>query len=240
MDRNPKTIDVLTVTGETKSVHYTFANISDMYYNGEISFDEVKRICPEIIHKCERDQCGKEFVKTYSKGSNRRKSKSKYCSEECEKKAMADRMCNDQIIEGILVKSYGVRGTRSLCECKQCGRMFYQLNFRINSGGGSFCSKECHMEYMKENKIDPNELNRLYQKKHKYNLSAEEYYHMFEEQGNRCAICERSFDDVPAFVDHDHKTGKVRGLLCPKCNTLLGMVNDNPDILRKAIMYLEK
>lgn len=237
---NPKMTDVHTTDGGTKSVHYTFGNISDMYYNGEISFDEVKRICPSIIHKCEYDSCGKEFVKTYYKDSHRHKSKAKYCSEECEKKAMSEHYSKDKIVDGILIKSYETRGTRSLCECKQCGRTFSQLNFRINGGGGLFCSNECRLEYMKDNKIDPNELNRLYQKKHKYGLSAEEYYKMFEDQDNKCAICERSFDEVQAFVDHDHKTGKVRGLLCTKCNTLLGMANDDPNLLRKAAKYLER
>lgn len=39
-------------------------------------------------------------------------------------------------------------------------------------------------------------------------------------------------------IDHDHKTGKIRGLLCTRCNTAIGLLNDNIDFLRRAIMYL--
>ena len=81
------------------------------------------------------------------------------------------------------------------------------------------------------------ELNRLYQKKYKYGLSKEDYYSLFETQQNKCAICGDSFDKTKAFVDHDHQSGKVRGLLCTRCNTLLGMTKDNVEILKSAIKY---
>lgn len=64
---------------------------------------------------------------------------------------------------------------------------------------------------------------------------------MLEEQGGNCAIChepppeDKHYD---LFIDHDHGTGKVRGLLCLHCNTVLGMAGDDPDRLRAAIAYL--
>ena len=62
---------------------------------------------------------------------------------------------------------------------------------------------------------------------------------MFEKQNNKCAICGQEFSDSnKAFVDHCHKTNRIRGLLCTKCNSLLGMANDNIEILQNAIKYL--
>ena len=67
-----------------------------------------------------------------------------------------------------------------------------------------------------------------------------EYKHLFVKQDNKCAICGESFDSVIPVVDHNHNTGIVRGLLCSKCNTLLGMAKDNISILENAIIYLKK
>lgn len=69
---------------------------------------------------------------------------------------------------------------------------------------------------------------------------------MHEEQGGECAICDAEIPAVSedrylsACVDHDHKTGKVRGLLCWDCNVGLGKFLDNPDLLVSAAEYLRK
>lgn len=65
---------------------------------------------------------------------------------------------------------------------------------------------------------------------------------MLHNQGNKCKICEthESEFDKRLAVDHCHKTGKVRGLLCSSCNTSLGKFKDDPEILRRAINYLER
>lgn len=69
--------------------------------------------------------------------------------------------------------------------------------------------------------------------------TAEEYNGMVSEQSGKCAICGRIlWDDLR--VDHDHTTGKVRGLLCDNCNWGLGNFKDNPELLRKAVDYLAK
>jgi Autographiviridae endonuclease VII len=73
-----------------------------------------------------------------------------------------------------------------------------------------------------------------------YGISLEEYVAMLERQGGVCAICKKKPDKgKPLCVDHCHVTGMVRGLLCHKCNSVLAFGNDDPDILRAAIAYLQ-
>lgn len=77
--------------------------------------------------------------------------------------------------------------------------------------------------------------------KKKYNLSWEEYQQMLALQENSCALCHLQFkaDDVPN-VDHDHATGRIRGLLHGPCNRILANAKDNPTKLLQAIEYLDK
>jgi hypothetical protein len=80
----------------------------------------------------------------------------------------------------------------------------------------------------------------------KYGITLEQYNIMLENQGGVCAICGdpptiiHAGEKVsPLSVDHCHKTGKVRGLLCHPCNMALGLFKDNKDRLRAAAAYLE-
>lgn len=139
----------------------------------------------------------------------------------------------------MIVKSPGKSGKRTICICKNCGKEFSELDTRIRKGSGKFCSNNCYQEYRRKNKKDPKYLNRLYQKKNKYNLLREEYNRLFIIQSNKCAICGESFDKVKACVDHDHITGKVRGLLCHRCNLMLGLARDNVELLQNAVNYLK-
>lgn len=73
-------------------------------------------------------------------------------------------------------------------------------------------------------------------------MSRKEYAALLAEQGDGCAICyrqNRSNDRKDRLaVDHDHRTGTIRGLLCHRCNTALGLFNDSPNTLAVAISYL--
>lgn len=78
--------------------------------------------------------------------------------------------------------------------------------------------------------------------KRMFNLTLEEFNQKLEEQNYRCALCEgtETRDKHKVFaVDHDHSNGKIRGLLCWKCNSGLGLFNDNTILLEKAINYLK-
>lgn len=75
----------------------------------------------------------------------------------------------------------------------------------------------------------------------KYGLTVEEYEALAAEQGGVCAICGSSVlpgREKRLSVDHNHKTGKFRGLLCGGCNRGLENFRDNPELLRKAAEYL--
>ena len=77
----------------------------------------------------------------------------------------------------------------------------------------------------------------------KYNLTNEQYEEMFRAQNGLCAICGRAWEKRRLAVDHNHKTGKVRGLLCGSCNIRLGyieMVKRMRLNLRPFLRYLEK
>lgn len=140
----------------------------------------------------------------------------------------------------MIIKNPNSSGKRSICTCKFCGQEFSALDIKIRAGKEKFCSRECYDNYRRLHKKDPKERNVIHQKKYKYGITEDEYLNMFSVQDNKCAICGKSFEETKAFVDHDHKTGKVRGLLCTKCNSVLGMADDNTEILNKAIKYLSE
>lgn len=76
-----------------------------------------------------------------------------------------------------------------------------------------------------------------------YGLSPDQVVAMLAAQGNRCAICGSETPKTHHdqwHVDHDHTTGKVRGLLCGPCNTGLGQLQDDPVVIRAALAYVER
>lgn len=77
------------------------------------------------------------------------------------------------------------------------------------------------------------------QLRNKFGIGLHQYQQMLEEQGGKCLICEKQ-DWRNLAVDHDHKDGRVRGLLCSTCNTGLGQFQDSAPLLTKAIEYLSR
>ena len=69
-----------------------------------------------------------------------------------------------------------------------------------------------------------------------YGLKPKDVEQMFKDQDGRCLICERR--GARMEIDHNHKTGKVRGLLCSRCNGALGQFLDDKGLLLKAVRYL--
>jgi len=77
--------------------------------------------------------------------------------------------------------------------------------------------------------------------KHKYGITEAEYDVQYALQRGRCAICDREFDprQRPA-TDHNHETGRFRGILCHPCNWILGYARDDQSVLAFAIDYLRR
>jgi len=74
-----------------------------------------------------------------------------------------------------------------------------------------------------------------------YGISMEQFDALLEFQGGGCALCSKPIEKLRRRmnIDHDHKNGKVRGILCSGCNTGLGHLGDNVEGLKKALYYLE-
>ena len=74
--------------------------------------------------------------------------------------------------------------------------------------------------------------------KAKYGLTPQDVVALLDRQNHRCALCYKAFEGRRFCVDHDHRTGEVRGLLHGKCNSLLGMAGDDERVLLRAVRYL--
>ena len=103
------------------------------------------------------------------------------------------------------------------------------------------CQKICSKKYSTSQKgIDTLRRGHL---RRSYGITDKEYNAILQDQGGKCKICgvDSNPDNRAGYftVDHSHDTGAVRGLLCTKCNALLGLANDKEDILQKAIEYLQ-
>jgi uncharacterized protein YtpQ (UPF0354 family) len=82
--------------------------------------------------------------------------------------------------------------------------------------------------------------------KYIYGLSLQEFNLIYKQQKGRCKLCGRkirkqsinSLRSKTAMVDHNHVTGKIRGLLCCRCNLAIGLFDDNSSLLKKAAKYV--
>ena len=104
-------------------------------------------------------------------------------------------------------------------------------------------------KYQEKNKIEiKQKMKERYKKKpehykelriiYKYGMTYEDKEEMYKNQFNKCLTCQKDFSITNLHIDHDHETGKVRGLLCPQCNTALGLVKEDVITLKHMIEYL--
>jgi hypothetical protein len=106
--------------------------------------------------------------------------------------------------------------------------------------------KQCHRAYARQyNKKHPPkkqtpEQTRAYWLKKKYGITPAVYHRMLKLQKGSCAICGHRNGSKRLAIDHDHRIGLVRGLLCTRCNFLVGQIEASEKVFDKAIVYLRK
>lgn len=132
-------------------------------------------------------------------------------------------------------------------QCTICGETKSLADF--------FRDARRHDGYFRECRLCVQSSRRESFMRRRYGIGQQEYDAMYAAQDGRCMICsERPSADAirlrkdrkrapriiktELYVDHDHVTGAVRGLLCPNCNRLIGLAYDNTDVLRSALDYL--
>jgi hypothetical protein len=121
------------------------------------------------------------------------------------------------------------------CECKLCGGIHQRTAQHLKRQSRS---RECP-EYKSWNWSGLDREDAIIRRQ--YGITMQEFKELLEFQGNGCAICGKPLDMLNRRmnIDHDHETGKVRGLLCSGCNTGLGHLGDNVDGLERALYYLQ-
>lgn len=125
----------------------------------------------------------------------------------------------------------------NLRKCSTCNQVKNISEFWKNgttTGISSKCAK-CDRERKRKTQISSRSRDKEAAKR--YNISLEEYDNWINKNPN-CNICGIKLEQP--HIDHDHNSGKVRGVLCKSCNWGIGHMNDNVDILKSAINYLER
>ena len=89
-------------------------------------------------------------------------------------------------------------------------------------------------------KYQQNGRSRIWRLQHRYGLTPEDVAALLDVQGNVCAVCGKPFGTRKQYIDHDHGTGAVRGVVHMECNTLMGLAKDDPVLLEKAAAYLRR
>lgn len=128
--------------------------------------------------------------------------------------------------------------------CNDCGEFKSADSFSISRDGRSFKGIAMNSKCKPCKEIQK---SKAFMKR-RYGITYDQYLEMLEQQNHRCAICGSSDHKNKRtgnllqtfFIDHDHSSGKVRGLLCSPCNHALGQFRDNKAVLFRAIEYLTK
>ncbi len=197
---------------------------------------------------CARPECGAEFESKKNRGLPQR-----YCSRACRLLEYRERK------KGKRDPSPKAEGQRQCAGCKdvQPANDFYRSNTR-KDGRSPYCKKcdRLRKKESREKNPPPLEVRREYHRRYRARnpdraraqdraqtirskgISVEAYEALFETQKGACAICEKSQTGRRLAIDHDHATGRVRGLLCNTCNTALGKFRDSPALLKKASKYI--
>lgn len=129
--------------------------------------------------------------------------------------------------------------------CRQCGVTQAPEEFYASRSTGKrraecrTCVKAYVKQWQRDNKEKFARYILSYKLRSEFGITIEDRDRMFAEQDGLCAICKSDPHPVQGLqVDHCHATGRVRGLLCSKCNRGIGYFKDSPELLRRAAAYL--
>ena len=112
---------------------------------------------------------------------------------------------------------------------------------RLNKDGLNRQCKRCAREQFVKLAEDSPGIRWKYKLKSRFGLRVEDYYQILSAQNGGCSACgEAPKAGKKLCVDHNHKTGKVRGLLCFPCNVSLGALKEDPNRIRGLLAYSEK
>jgi len=128
----------------------------------------------------------------------------------------------------------------NLCErCQAAPRRSQQANCRYCESCRLVVTREVEERARARYRVKPSwkAASMRATRKYEYGISDDAYQALVQAEDGRCAICKEA---AKLHLDHDHQTGKIRGLLCGACNRAIGMMQDNPARLRAAAAYLEE
>lgn len=119
-------------------------------------------------------------------------------------------------------------------ECKECVTVRTALWYRNNTD-------KCKLKALNWNRDNP-QRRRAIRIRSRYSISIEDYNELLLTQDGGCAICGKTPEEENGSlsIDHDHRNGKVRGLLCRECNAAIGKLKDDPALVERALLYLMK
>ncbi len=118
-----------------------------------------------------------------------------------------------------------------------CKRGHDAEHWTILPSGLAVCLK-CKRENAAKYRLENRERIRFKNRLSRYSMLVSEFEALWEKQRGACSICGMLFEDDNYRIDHDHETGRVRGLLCASCNTAMGLFKDAPAVLLNAVRYL--
>lgn len=139
------------------------------------------------------------------------------CKDKCDKRSLRCRPCTQN---------------SPTITCPMCVEVFPREEFRTKAGNRKTYCKSCSITWFKNNRY-----------RVKYGITTAEVEAMLKAQDHKCAICGEVWtggNGGSLHLDHDHKTDKIRGMLCTMCNTSTGKFKDSPAVLRAAADYLER
>jgi hypothetical protein len=157
----------------------------------------------------------------YSKDKSKKSGLRPYCKTCVKKRYNAER------------EKHKTYSKRHYAENREKYRTYSKRHYEYNREKHKTYSKNYYLNEKNKYKVATNTRRR------KYGISEDEFCRLVNQQNNCCGICSKKFDYTPS-VDHCHRTGEIRGILCNRCNTGLGQFSDSPELLENAIKYLHR